>query len=801
MKPILKTTLIATLTLGLFNAWAETQPVYKLLSERRDSIQFPKYSVEQKKLVLDQVRMVMSQLYVHRDLKLKDFGPASDPLPLLNNLESKLDTISDYDFHKTMAEIFAKQRDWHTTYTFPKPYACYSSFLPVAFKEVKDLNGNKVIAVSQIVQKDEVMALMPDDFSIELGDVVLTYDGLPVRKAMKNIASITSGANPAAQIRNSADFLTYRGQMFNVLPEKNKTALVLKNRQGKTYSITVPWVSKVNQACLDGQQSDNSFTGANEYRNELNRIFRKNKKGKSLTDTDGLKDTAEPILKYKKLSNEYGNFGYFKLESFVPEKLDIPGVVNEFKKLLDKDFAKTDGIIIDLRDNGGGLIQLAESLVELFDTKSTMPMNFREKVSPANLFYMGTVSPNDIFTTSMKISAQNGQTYSADLPLDSTDRINTLGQHFFKPVALFMNASCYSSCDMFSAQMQDHGAGIIFGEDQNTGAGGANNYNIGSMYNDLPKDNKGPFKMLPAGQNVGFAFRQSIRVGKHAGELIEDFGVQADALSLASVSDLYNSDENQLKIISSRLSAESKNYNSWALIKDADRKDVLLNQLPMINLSWGETSRIDYKYNGQTIGSANIAQNSSGTIIQAPSKIDTSSYLQGNFEMLGFNVDQQVWRKVVNYRVIPTALTLPNDQDFVVNLNEQSANMAIYTDVQKELGWNLGNDDLKIADGAHYVDDTHSEAAMFFTMPTNALKLNFNASVATEENYDYFTVIVASEGKEYTLLNVSGDKPMQAYSYDLSKLAGKKVEIRFVFDSDGGGNATGVTVQNITLSH
>jgi bacillopeptidase F (M6 metalloprotease family) len=42
---------------------------------------------------------------------------------------------------------------------------------------------------------------------------------------------------------------------------------------------------------------------------------------------------------------------------------------------------------------------------------------------------------------------------------------------------------------------------------------------------------------------------------------------------------------------------------------------------------------------------------------------------------------------------------------------------------------------------------------------------------------------------------------MQAYSYDLSKLAGKKVEIRFVFDSDGGGNATGVTVQNITLSH
>ncbi len=90
---------------------------------------------------------------------------------------------------------------------------------------------------------------------------------------------------------------------------------------------------------------------------------------------------------------------------------------------------------------------------------------------------------------------------------------------------------------------------------------------------------------------------------------------------------------------------------------------------------------------------------------------------------------------------------------------------------------------------------------MFFTMPTNALKLNFNASVATEENYDYFTVIVSSEGKEYTLLNVSGDKPMQTYSYDLSKLAGKKVEIRFVFDSDGGGNATGVTVQNITLSH
>jgi hypothetical protein len=117
------------------------------------------------------------------------------------------------------------------------------------------------------------------------------------------------------------------------------------------------------------------------------------------------------------------------------------------------------------------------------------------------------------------------------IPLSRAEGIFIKGQAFFKPVAIFMNGGCYSTCDMMSALFQDLGIGEVWGEDLQTGAGGANNWNHNEMVRSLPENNRGEFAALPKGQAIGFAFRQTIRVGSHAGEILENAGAKADYCS------------------------------------------------------------------------------------------------------------------------------------------------------------------------------------------------------------------------------------------------------------------------------
>jgi C-terminal processing protease CtpA/Prc len=94
-----------------------------------------------------------------------------------------------------------------------------------------------------------------------------------------------------------------------------------------------------------------------------------------------------------------------------------------------------------------------------------------------------------------------------------------------KPVGVLINANCYSSCDIFASYMQDSHAGVIYGEDPQTGAGGANvvqHKNFFTKY--LPE----VFQNMPGGQDMRIGWRQAIRSGKNAGKLIEDHGVYAD---------------------------------------------------------------------------------------------------------------------------------------------------------------------------------------------------------------------------------------------------------------------------------
>ncbi|MBI2519882.1 MAG: hypothetical protein HYV97_05685 [Bdellovibrio sp.] len=788
---------------------AEDVPTFKLLSDRRAEIIFPKYSLEEKKLVLDQVQLVLEQMFVHKSLKIQDFGNEADPTPALLKVASEIETLSDSDFHQRIAEIFLSLRDLHTDYKMPVPYSCYRSFIPLSFAQTRDRDGKEVLAVSGLVTNEDVLLLLPDPLKVQVGDILLSYKGMTAEKAMQTMLTKTRGANAKAALRRAVDLLTYISHQRLPVPTEDSVQLTFKNRLGKIYNTSLPWITKVNPTCLKNALEGNkkNVLAEDDYQNEFNKLFRKTNNKKNTHVSGDLIDTAEPILKYSVIVNEYGNFGYIRLESFVPEALNLDQVVQEVKLLLMNKFAKTDGLIFDIRNNGGGQISLAENLVQLFHPANPVPLNFRLKNSPANQFYFELVSPNGTFTEALREAARQGSEFTKDLPLNSEKKMNELGQYYFKPVAVFNNSSCYSSCDMFSAQMQDHGAAIIFGEDENTGAGGANNYSLNELMKELPAENTGPFKQLPHGQNIGFALRQTVRIGFNAGKLIEDVGVIADSLAISNLSDFYNGNADQLKTISRKLNEMSSEYLSYVFFKRDGRQDIVLDRRPSVFAQWENTASVEFKEGDTILGRENIeSDNPEGRELVFPKNMATDKFKISKVEVTGYNQNSvKVWRKVYQYRVVPENLILFPNQDLVIDFGfGESRPLALYTEYTKtNYGWVVENGMLKIGNEDKYQNNVHAEAALFVGLPANSTyHLNFDAEIKTELDYDFFKVLAISQGQESVLLEKkSGQIPMQSYEIDLSSFAGRNVEIRFVFDSDAGVVDTGVSVRKISISH
>ena len=83
----------------------------------------------------------------------------------------------------------------------------------------------------------------------------------------------------------------------------------------------------------------------------------------SLLDEMGaldLRPSSEDIIKFTKLHYVWGRFGYLSITSLNPNMGDYQKVIEVIRGILIKEMAGTNGLIIDVRNNPGGSIQLAE---------------------------------------------------------------------------------------------------------------------------------------------------------------------------------------------------------------------------------------------------------------------------------------------------------------------------------------------------------------------------------------------------------------------------------------------------------
>lgn len=787
----------------------ESTYTYSLLSNSRPTITYPDYSIEEKRSVLDQMRLVLDEIFVHKELKLEHFGASADHTPRLDRILNKLDSIDTPTFHSEMADVIFKLQDLHTSYHYPKPHACYRSFLPVSFKEALTPTGDKVVAVHLVNDKPEVLSLLPSPITISPGDILRSIDGIPVYELVEANKAISSGANADAVTQRAVGLLSSLNHRSYPLPFSDSVALVVQNPQGTMSTVKMPWITKADDSCLnDKAPTEAPLTGFEvgmfDDQIEITKFYRQSAKKRNKSSKNPLIETAEPSLKYRVLQNSEGRFGHIELDSFKPETLDTEGVTSIIQGLLENELSNTDGLIFDVRGNGGGYIYLAEGLVQLFTPKDVLPLLFRMRNSPANFHHVATWGSNNFFFQSLRQLQGTNAVYSSLYPLNNVESVNSRGQSYFKPVVVFNNARCYSSCDMFSALMQDHGAALIVGEDMTTGAGGANNTDYNAIIKGLEAQNMGPFIKLPGKQNIGFAFRQSLRRVPRENQLIEDTGVIADVSLPPHISDYSHDSELQFLEISKLLNGMSPAHLSWLKISSTGTEDIPQGQLAVFKAKWENIDSFKFKGKDGDLGTLTVeSSNPTGRAVEFPSTIDTHSLSQARIEILGFDNGARVARKLLTYRVVPQSLTIQENVTFNVDLNSNvTSPLALYHwQANSSEGWNMSSGVLKIGQGLVYTDNVNTDASLFVQLPeTQEMTLMVEFEVNTEVDFDFFSISANNETTSTVLQEgLSGVVPMAIHHYDLSAFKGKKTELKLSFTSDGGVTAQGVTVKKMAL--
>jgi len=782
-------------------------PEYDILSNKRASLVLPTYTNQEKQLIADQAYYLIDHYYVHRSQKETDFQV--DPVARLADLQSKATALSDQDLHTQLQSIFSDLRDLHTNYYFPKPMRCYTSLLPFTVESIELPNGTPVVAVSKVSKVKEAIALAPSLSQVSPGDVLESFSGVDPAQLAKSFEEVGAGANPNAKRRRGLEVLTWRSHSSILLPERDSEHLQFLKPDGSRYAIDLPWVTHANESCLNPSEDDDDAGkgGVDENHLKFNRFFSDSIKKNNFGT---LIDTEEGTIHYQLIETELGRFGLIRLDSFSPRDKSTDESLSIIEGLLTNQFQNTKGLILDVRNNGGGEIEYGEQIEQFFTPNPVDTENFQLLANDSNRSYLLAAHTDLEYVPLIDQAKAKGEPLSQAAKLTGLDTANGLGQFYLKPVIVLTNASCFSTCDMFTAGMQDNGIATIVATDGlaggQTGGGGANVVSYSDFSSHYPAAALNPFQKLPGGQEMRVAWRRSLRVGKNSGKVLEDAGVTADETVQTTLQDLITSDSSLLSVLIKRLneiSANSPNAPVQVQISGASsRIDYQEGAKLSIPLQSSGTDSVDLKFNGGLLSTLPIPGDGGtfvSTLLQFPSAMLSALPDLAKIELLGENKSQtRVWRKILSLRRLPSGeLNIPLHVDLAHN---NLAPFKLYQTTSE--GWSVVNQEMRVGAGPHYSDNTHAEAALFVAVPASGSpRFAFTRELHSEKKFDFFSVSIFQDGKETKILpSESGEIAKSEVTYDLTPFAGKNVEIRFTFDSDAAVTGVGPLISDIGIT-
>lgn len=604
--------------------------------------------LEQRKLIVQQALILIEQNYAHLPLKraMHSIDPTQRLKLLLQTLEQETAATlpSEAEFHRELTEIFTSVRDLHTNYLLPAPFNKMTSFLPFMVEDYFD-GGKRRYIVSHVASGFHHPTFVQ-------GVEILYWSGVPIERAVLSNAHRYAGSNLEARHARGVQTLTSRALKISLPPDEEWIIVGYETASGKHEEIRFEWMvnppppsdteseAKSEPAAAAALGLDLEQDIIQRMRKALfaPQVMAAEKKAAEKVHRggafEGLDSTMPNVFEARPVTTSAGTFGYLRIRTFAT--WPTTDFVEEFIRLLS--WLPQNGLIIDVRGNGGGVINNGEMILQTLTPRRIEPEPLQFINTPLNLEICRRLSSSSAWTDltpwveSMQQALKTGATFSAGFPVSDPVQCNAIGQKYFGPVLLITDALCYSTTDIFAAGFQDHEIGPILGTDGNTGAGGANVWEHQRFVSDVLPGEGSVYQALPHGSGMRVAIRRSLRVGRRAGTPVEDLGVIPDERHYMTREDILNANIDLINKAGSMLAAITPVRGLKVSVQTPSPTQ------PVIVADTQEITRLDVYLEDRPIQSLDVQGG------QATFTVNKSNAAQLTLEVRGFDGTQLVAR-------------------------------------------------------------------------------------------------------------------------------------------------------------
>ena len=618
-----------------------TGQVMKLSDFRRLAASLTPLTLDDRKLIVRQAMLLLEQNYVH--LPLKVAMHAINPLQRLRLIRRRLDQSAEsmgdeWEFHADVSRVFMSLRDLHTNYLLPAPYAGQFASLPFMIEKAQDEGVD-----SYVVTRTE------DGFSdphFGVGVQVRHWNGTRIAAAVVESGERFAGSNKAANLARGLDSLTLRPLRLHLPPEEDWVEVTYVDTRGVERTRRFDWEVRAIEPAMTASDAVApravkavDLDSEEKYHAKkalyfpdvirMERALHNNGPGEPVAARPGDEKTSMPgVFQARRVPTKYGTYGHLRIFTFnVDDPIEFR---DEFIRLAG--LLPQDGLIVDVRDNGGGHIYAAEFILQALTPRYIQPEPFQFINTPVNLDLCTRHQREDPdvdlepWVNSLEQATEIGSVFSNASPITPEDGANEIGQTYHGPVVLITDARCYSATDIFAAGFADHKIGDILGVDDNTGAGGANvwTHRLLSELMERPHRNPAsPYESLPRDTEMRVAIRRSLRVGDIAGTPVEDLGVKTPRLHRLTTMDLLKGNKDLLdeaggllkgrpvrRLDVADLSLVAGTLTVHLATAELDRVDVYVDERPQRSLAIAGatvTFTIDHASAGQRLRLAGFA--------------------------------------------------------------------------------------------------------------------------------------------------------------------------------------------------
>jgi len=416
--------------------------------------------------------------------------------------------ISAVDFQSTIKTYLKSLKDYHVGCKLTSTENAYLPF------EVRSSGGR------YFVTKVNPRLIDTKIFKINVGDEVISFNGIPIAEIGEDIRSKIDRGNYDTDVALADRLITDRGRMVGLDTPKGLLDVALidkttqlpktyhmiwheypelytfhynKPREKKSHKLSHPmfvaadWITRPRADEEDeDKMSDLPRLGKVIWKNDKDNIFQA----------------------YIFETEEGERVGFLRIGTFMPESIfdedNCENEMGELKEIIARFEESTQKLVLDTTNNGGGSVFYMYGILSLFakeplklpteriNMEAGLIGEFRQSLryvehvrceeSAKHYFndIIDVVEPSyqylemyRAFARAVIAEWESGATLSSALPFYGFERINPNSEAVYtKPILLLVDERDFSCADFFPAVMQDNGRAVLMGN-RTAGAGGA----------------------------------------------------------------------------------------------------------------------------------------------------------------------------------------------------------------------------------------------------------------------------------------------------------------------------------------